>query len=413
MAETKTDRASVIAELEAKAQANKDTGTRQVTDKEDGMKPEVAGAPAVKIEKNEPYSVCKAVRGMLDRTSWEAGSIERDVHNVLADRAKENPDDLLRAGKVILPWNSRQSASLVKRVMYTWDDSKAGALVQPDRGELIELLRHKLVLTQAGVRQIQIGGGGITFPRLKSGVTTYWVDEGAPISPSDLGLGKLSLKPHKLAAAMYIPKEAITDTNPSLEALVREDMAQAFASAEENAFFFGTGGGAQPRGYINDPDINTEVDSSVGAPLLSDLLALMKAVENNKGNPAEGAFITFPNVKYAFLGERAGALNTQDAAVYTVGPYMLTMDPKNPTVPMFQGIPILTTTNISGTDPQDIIAFGIWSQYLIARAEGLMIEASSEYKFLDDVITLKATERVDMGARQPSLFKFSGGVTAS
>lgn len=352
-----------------------------------------------------PYSYTRALHGM-HYGDWEAKSIERRMHEVLCERAGLNPDEKLREGTVLVPHSVSEGLD-VSRAFNTYKADEAGALIRPGVGEVIDLLQSRLVLTEAGVQNITIPGGGFYWPREKTDVTGYWVDEEEAITESSLTLGKIELRPKKLAALMHVPKEALSDTTPSIDTFIRRSAARKLARQEEAAFFFGKGTSAVPRGLINDPDV-AEVSSSFGDPTFEGLNTLRKALENAEGNPGNASFITFVNTKYALedLRELIATATPQAGGQFLWSPVL-----SEASTPVYRGSRFLTTTNITGTAPQDVIFFGEWEECVMARTEALEVSVTDVFKFANDQVSFKFVERIDMGALQPALIKYVSGVT--
>lgn len=83
-----------------------------------------------------------------------------------------------------------------------------GAIVAPpEQGELIELLRNKEALVNAGARVVPLPPQGrLKYPRQTAASTTYWIGENAPITESTVGTGEVTLQAKKLAVLIKAPR---------------------------------------------------------------------------------------------------------------------------------------------------------------------------------------------------------------
>lgn len=80
-----------------------------------------------------------------------------------------------------------------------------------------------------------------TVPRRRSGLTTYWVGEGAPITASQAALDGVNLVAQKLAALAIASSELDDDSAIDLGEWFTDEMAYAMATTEDNCGFNGDG----------------------------------------------------------------------------------------------------------------------------------------------------------------------------
>ena len=77
------------------------------------------------------------------------------------------------------------------------------------------------------------------FPKLSTGNTVYYVGEGASAPESLMSTGTVEMNAKKLMVALGISAELEEDSILPIVPVIRDDMAKAFALAEENCFING------------------------------------------------------------------------------------------------------------------------------------------------------------------------------
>ena len=94
--------------------------------------------------------------------------------------------------------------------------------------EFIELLRPATIIGQIpGLRRVPFN---ITMPTTTQGSTVGWVGEGKPKPVSEMKFGQLSLGMSKAAGIVVISEELARASEPSAEAIVRQDLIAAMAA---------------------------------------------------------------------------------------------------------------------------------------------------------------------------------------
>ncbi len=224
-----------------------------------------------------------------------------------------------------------------------------GALVAPpEMGELIELLRNKEALVNAGARTVPLPPQGrMKYPRQTAASTTYWVGENAPIPASDIGTGEVTLSAKKLAVLIKAPNELIRFASPAAEALLRDDMTKSLALGLDLAGLEGQGGDNRPLGIINQPNVAYITSSSQtanGDKLVGqDIYRFLAAVEEQ--NAEFETFVMRPKTLYKYLQLRSDAVAQGDAA----GPFLFNLirEAGEGVKPKLAGHDVVTSTQVS------------------------------------------------------------------
>lgn len=302
----------------------------------------------------------------------------------------------------------------LKRVLQESDDTLGGYLVAPEQSaEIIPLLRTQAVVERAGARVLTLPQSGqLDIPRQTNGATAYWVGENERITESDVKPGLMSLREKFLGVAIRASNRVLRHSNPSIEAMLREDIANVVALEQDKQFIMGTGGMNVPLGIKNIPNVN--VTDQGGSALTPEMLIdLRQEVKKNFGVP--NAFLFNTDVESKIWKFRGGTLDSTNAANYSVGPFVFlpSLDGAQPSRVL--NMPYFTTEQITTAANQTDIYAGQFSEAVIARGATMEIVASTEAEdvFLQDQVLFRAILGVDFGLRQPSVFSVFTSVDVS
>ncbi len=156
--------------------------------------------------------------------------------------------------------------------------------------QIIPFIRQKSYLRQF-LQSFQMPTETYRFPKLTTGNTVYYIGEGASAPESLMSTGTVELAAKKLMVALAISAELEEDAVLPIVPVIRDDMAKAFALAEENCFLNGdtvhTATATDPacateaNWYVNDQRLafnglrkvacGTSVDAGSGALSLADI----------------------------------------------------------------------------------------------------------------------------------------------
>lgn len=163
----------------------------------------------------------------------------------------------------------------VAKALAQGDFDSGGSLVhQQFAGELIELLRNKVVVRKAGARVLPMPGGNLTIDRQSASATAYYGQENTAITPSEQTTEQIVLSEKKLTALTAVSNDLIRNATISAEEFVRDDLIQVMAIREDLAFLRGTGSSSEPTGLRNriaSAHIYAETVSSEGSPTFAEI----------------------------------------------------------------------------------------------------------------------------------------------
>jgi HK97 family phage major capsid protein len=289
-----------------------------------------------------------------------------------------------------------------------------GALVAPpEMGELIELLRNKEALVNAGARVVPLPPQGrMVFPRQTAASNTFWVGENSPITESIIGTGEVTLQAKKLAVLIKAPNELIRFASPAAEALLRDDMTKSLALGLDLAGLEGAGGDHRPRGVINFQNI-TKINSS--APAVNgdavagkDIYRFISAVE--EANAEFEAFVMRPKTLYKYYQLRADSVAQGDQSGAFL--FNLIREAQDKALPTLAGYPVVKSTQVSqvrskgNNSSLTYIVGGMWSDLLIGMFGAIEFAATTmgDTAFAFDQTWVRGILSADIQARHEAAF---------
>lgn len=289
-----------------------------------------------------------------------------------------------------------------------------GALVAPaEQGEIIELLRNREALVNAGARVVPLPPQGrLKFPRQTLASNTYWVGENGPITQSNIGTGEVTLQAKKLAVLIQAPNELLRFASPAAEALMRDDMAKSLALGLDLAGLEGLGGDTRPLGIINMQNINRIISSSPGANgdklVGQDIYRFLAAIEES--NAEATGFIMRPKSMYKYFQLRADAVAQGDAA----GPFLFNLirEGGDSFPPALAGIPVTKSTQVSQSRTKGnqsnltYVLAGMWEDLLIGMFGAIEFAATTmgDTSFVNDQTWVRGILSADIQARHEAAF---------
>lgn len=114
---------------------------------------------------------------------------------------------------------------------------------------------RKRSTVQQLAREIPLGINGQEIPVSTAKAAASWVSEGAKKPTTESGLALKSIKPHKIAAISVVSAEVVRANPGNYMQILRDDIAEAFAVAFDNAVLHGIN---SPFGAGNDVDTTTK-----------------------------------------------------------------------------------------------------------------------------------------------------------
>ena len=272
--------------------------------------------------------------------------------------------------------------------------------------EVIPLLRAKSVVQMLGARTIPMENGNLTIPRQTEASTAGYVGELRSPKKSNPRYGALKLSAKKLVGIVEISNDLLRSASLDADALVRDDAITTMALAQDRAALMGKGTEFEPRGVLENADVQKiAVNGVVTKTLVGEILAKLVA-----------ANVDIQKLGWAFNGQVWGALyNFTDAQDRFIFREALDKGQLNGhTVGVSNQLPA------DGSNKTSSIILGDWSQLLIGEQTSMQVDVFDQAALVDNGDVLSAMSRDttflrllsihDIGLRQPSAFVVATGV---
>jgi HK97 family phage major capsid protein len=335
-------------------------------------------------EQKEKFSFAKAAYG-ITTGDWSLSAFEKDVFD-----------------------QSR------KKALSTGTPSAGGYLV-PEQfvAELIEMLRAESIAMKLGARMLNPAvSTPINIPRQIGGATAYWLGENSAITPSQQTMDRVQLTPKMVAALVKSSQRLLAMGEPSVELMIRQDMAIALALAIDEKVFQGDGTNDTPVGILNTPNINSYAVGADGDETNYDLLLALEGMLEDE-NALRGATAyagnpkVFRKLKKQKIAQFSGQTDGMPIFAPIVSDAMLASSLGHQIGKSTQILANLTKG--TGTALSRLF-FGNFNELLIAQWGGLMLDASNTAgdstggAFSSNQTWFKAVMEVDCALRHPKSF---------
>lgn len=220
------------------------------------------------------YSLGNAIRAAT-LSDWSQAGFERECSEAVAKIMGRSPEGFYIPSEAFRDFNVGTA-------------TESGNLVPTDlRTDLfVDVLRHKLVLGQLGVRIISGLTSSVDMPRKSTASTIGTVTEIGSATESAPATAKVTLSPKRASAFVEVSKQAIIQSAIALESMIRDDLVMGAAVLIENLAINGNGTSPQYTGLRNTTGIGTVVGGSNGlAPAWSHFVDLESACANANAEP--------------------------------------------------------------------------------------------------------------------------------
>jgi HK97 family phage major capsid protein len=246
------------------------------------------------------FSLLRAINALAnphDKRAQEAAAFEFACSRAAAEQYGRTAQGIMLPAEVMRNWKQR-----------TLNSSDEADLFGEDyRGnEFIDVLRNASSVMRAGARMMNGLGGDVKIPKKLTASSASWIStEGGDASATEMTVGSVSLTPKTLGAYTDITRQLMLQSSMDVEALVRDDLAQALALAIDLAALEGSGTNGTPTGILNTTGVNTTTFAGAN-PTFAELVAMETALADD--NALMG------NLAYIMRSNMFGALKTTEKA---------------------------------------------------------------------------------------------------
>ena len=261
-------------------------------------------APAVLgLNENErsEYSLIKAINAS-STGDWSKAGYERELSEEIAQRTGKEARGFYMPSD--LNWGQRDQK--------VTPNSAGGFLVGTDHlaDQFISALYAKLSIGELGARVMTGLKGNVAIPKLSAQTTnTAFVAEGAAPTEGAAVFEQVTMTPKTLASFVDCSRKLMLQSDPSVEAVLRNDIISQFARKIDQVAIQG-GATNEPSGII--PNVASGNVVAMGtnglAVTYAKIVELIKAVDTSNAMGGNPAFLTNPKVVAALrtISKQAG-----------------------------------------------------------------------------------------------------------
>ena len=233
------------------------------------------------------YSLLKAVS---ESAQGKLSGLEKEVSDEIA----------AKTGKAARGFYMPSNISF--RTNQTVGTNNVGGFLKPTDhlgDEFIEALKAKLVVGQAGARILQGLKGDVAIPKMSAETSnvSFVAEDSAP-SEGNATFAQVTMSPKTLAAQLDISRKLMMQSDPSIEAVLRQDVINSFARKIDEVALEG-GGSNEPSGIIASSTGNVvAIGTNGGAITYAKCVDMVEAVEVDNAilNDASVKFVGNPKV---------------------------------------------------------------------------------------------------------------------
>ena len=365
-------------------------------------KPLDVQADAVDVSPKEQrrYSLLRALNAS-SRGNWQEAGFEAEMSQEVASRQGKTPQGFFIPD---FAWTgSRNEAELAKRTVMTAGTAASGGYFAPTdqlASQWVEALRAKMVLPGLGMKIMSGLTTKISIPKVSAGVSAAFVAEDSAVAAVNQTTGQITLAGKTLGCYEDISRLLLQQSDPSIEAIVRNDILAAVANKIEDVAIEGDSG-AEPTGITKTTGIGSvAIGTNGGAPTWASVTNLVKEVEadNAAMNASTMGFLTNPKVKSKL---------SNTAKVGSTDSVMILNDPWN----ALYGHSLAVTTNVpsnltKGTTSGSCsaIVFGDFSQLMLGLFSTPDILIDPYTNGSKGTVRLVVMQEVDVAVRHAESF---------
>lgn len=347
------------------------------------------------VGKKHRYSLLRAARQIASKGAEPFAGLEAEVSQELVNRTGKTPLGFL------MPYNTRGVAHFEAEKRALDSSTGTGSVPTILDKDWIELLRNKMVVKQAGAREIMDLHGKFAIPRQNAAATAYWLAESGAPSGSNQTLDQVPFAPKTIGAFTDISRRFFELTIlDSGEEFVKEDLTAILARGIDLAALNGSGSSNQPLGILQNTAITTTGTVALGtngaAPTFAALVNMhTKVSRSNAADLGDACYIGNGDVRgtlatTAKIGSTFPIFLIENGQVYAM-PFLSTQQLPN------------NLTKGSGTGLSPII-HGIFNQLILAYWSGVDILIDPYTGSTSGTVRIVALQDMDIQVRHPEAF---------
>lgn len=266
------------------------------------------------------------------------------------------------------------------------------------RGDMfIDLLRSQLVTGRLGATILDGLVGDQDIPKQIGSSTAQWVGEDGEITATDADFTDVNMSPKTVGAITSYSRRTLINAVPSIEAIVRRDLAAVVANAIDLQAIVGNGAGNTPVGVVNHDDVH---ELTLGTPSWQEVLAFIASIQTADADLGSLGWTMTPKAQAKLRGTNKVSGEAEHGFLMT--------EPGN-----LAGYPAVATTALptadAGGTATTTVVFGAWSQLLIGywSATDILVNPYEGTAYSRGRVLVRAMRDVDVAVRHGESFAYA------
>jgi HK97 family phage major capsid protein/HK97 family phage prohead protease len=239
------------------------------------------------------YSLRKVIAAQIPNSNIRLDGMEAEFSQEISMKQKRKPEGV---------WVPAEAMAYGQRNYVAGTGTLGGMLVATDNlgSNFIELLRNRALVTKLGARVLNLNNP-VTVPKQLAAGTVNWVTETAAATLSPGNFGQITLTPQGVSAFQQYSKQLLFESDPSIDALIRDDIMNIIALEIDRVVLHGTGSG-QPTGITATTGTTTIALGANGAAFsvangFDSMISLETAIATSNADVGNLAYITNAKVR--------------------------------------------------------------------------------------------------------------------
>lgn len=269
----------------------------------------------------------------------------------------------------------------------------------------IDMLRSRLITGRLGATVLNGLVGDNDIPKQIGSSTAQWVGEEGEITATDADFDDVHLRPKTVGAITSFSRRTLINAQPSVEMLVRRDLAAVVARAIDRAAILGTGAGNMPLGVVNTSGVHS---LSLAGPSWDQVTDFAASIESDDADVGTMGWAMTPKAAKVF---RTTLKVSGDAS----GGFL--MDSRD----SLDGFTVARTTALPDSDggspeqEDSTVIFGAWNQLLVGYWSGLdlLVNPYESAAYSRGRVLVRAMRDCDVAVRHAESFAFANDLDVS
>lgn len=269
----------------------------------------------------------------------------------------------------------------------------------------IDMLRSRLITGRLGATVLNGLVGDNDIPKQIGSSTAQWVGEEGEITATDADFDDVHLRPKTVGAITSFSRRTLINAQPSVEMLVRRDLAAVVARAIDRAAILGTGAGNMPLGVVNTSGVHS---LTLAGPTWDQVTDFAASIESDDADVGTMGWAMTPKAAKVF---RTTLKVSGDAS----GGFL--MDSRD----SLDGFTVARTTALPDSDggspeqEDSTVIFGAWNQLLVGYWSGLdlLVNPYEGAAYSRGRVLVRAMRDCDVAVRHAESFAFANDLDVS